>query len=299
VDESDGSIARYTPHIAVLNNVTLDHKSMEELRRLFGGFLAKAQTAVINLDDPEAAALGGALAPERRRTYSLMDASADLLATALRPRPDGIDFTVREQDGESANVRLSTPGAHNASNALAAMLAARACGVSLQACVAALGQFRGIRRRLELVGTAAGVTVIDDFAHNPDKITATLRTLHAFPGRILLMFQPHGFGPLRMMRQEFIDCFADELGPTDVLIMPDPAYFGGTVDRTVTSEDIAAGVTAQGRAAFAYPDRETCGARLLDLATSGDRIVIMGARDDTLSTFAADLLPALSQKLRA
>ena len=102
----------------------------------------------------------------------------------------------------------------------------------------ALERFSGIRRRLETVGTASGVTVIDDFAHNPDKIAASLATLHDFPGRLLVMFQPHGFGPLKLMKDDFIACFGENLREDDVLIMPEPVYFGGTVDRSVTTADI-------------------------------------------------------------
>jgi UDP-N-acetylmuramate--alanine ligase len=146
---------------------------------------------------------------------------------------------------------------------------------------------------MELVGTANGVTVIDDFAHNPDKIAATLKTLHAFDGRLLILFQPHGFGPLRLMKDEFIDGFAGLLRPDDVLLMPEPVYYGGTTDRSVGSEDIASGVRAAGRNAEALPTREACGDRLVAFARPGDRIVVMGARDDTLSTFAAELLGRL------
>ncbi len=92
---------------------------------------------------------------------------------------------------------LKVPGLHNVANALAALSAAKACGVGLAAAAAHLGEFSGIRRRLEVVGAANEITVVDDFAHNPDKISATLETMHAFPGRLLLMFQPHGYGPIR------------------------------------------------------------------------------------------------------
>jgi len=107
------------------------------------------------------------------------------------------------------------------------------------------------------------------------------------------MFQPHGFGPLRLMKDAFIGCFAENLHQDDILIMPDPVYFGGTVDRSVASSDIVGGVVARGRAAFAFPDRAACGDKLLALARPGDRIVVMGARDDTLSQFAGELLAAL------
>jgi UDP-N-acetylmuramate--alanine ligase len=95
------------------------------------------------------------------------------------------------------------------------------------------------------------------------------------------------------MRQELIDCFAQKLAPEDVLILPDPVYFGGTVDRSVGSGDIVEGVRAAGRQAEHIPDRAQCGERLADLARPGDRIIVMGARDDTLTQFAADVLARL------
>jgi len=153
----------------------------------------------------------------------------------------------------------------------------------------------GIRRRMEVVGQARGITVLDDFAHNPDKIAATLETLHAFPGRLLILFQPHGFGPLKKMKTEFIAGFAENLSHDDVLIISEPAYFGGTTDMSVTSVDIAEGVAAMGKIALAPGSRTDSGKKLLSLARPGDRIVIMGARDDTLSSFAREILAALPQ----
>ena len=294
VDESDGSIARYDPRVAVVNNIALDHKSLDELRALFRDFVGKAKVAVLNLDNDETAAL--AALPPAVVTYSLSDFRADLLACDLAPAPDGIAFTVRRRGGTAIPVHLRVPGRHNVANALAALAAAGALGVPLAEAAAALDGFAGIRRRLEIVGNAGGITVIDDFAHNPDKIAATLATLHAFPGRLLVMFQPHGYGPLRLMKDEFIDGFTESLGGEDVLVMPDPVYFGGTVERSVTSADIALGVRARGRTAFAIADRAACGTRLLDLARPGDRIVVMGARDDTLSQFAEDLLASIGRQ---
>ena len=290
VDESDGSIAHYDPTVAVVSNISLDHKSMEELRDLFGGFTGRATTAVLNLDNPETQALAQSLPANRVVTFALGEESATLNAHDLDPLPAGIRFTLTELGGGPLPVVLNVPGAHNVANALAALGAVRAVGVPLADAVAALESFAGIRRRMEVVGTANGVTVIDDFAHNPDKIAATLKTLHAFEGRLLILFQPHGFGPLRLMQQEFIDGFAGLMRTDDVLLMPEPVYFGGTTDRSVGSEDIAAGIRAANRHAEALQTREACGDRLIDLARPGDRIVVMGARDDTLSVFAAALL---------
>jgi UDP-N-acetylmuramate--alanine ligase len=293
VDESDGSIALYRPRIAVLNNISLDHKSMEELRALFGDFLARAGTAVINRDDPESRALAGAGAV----TFSLADPEADYSAGEVVEEPTAIAFTASERSsGETARIRLAVPGRHNVANALAALAAARAAGVPLAAAAEALSGFAGLRRRFDIVGTSGGVTVIDDFGHNPDKIAATLATCHAFPGRLLLFFQPHGYGPLRTMRRELVVAFAAGMDEQDVLILCDPAYFGGTVERTVTSADIVADVSGAGRLAEHIPDRAGAGRRLAALARPGDRILVMGARDDTLSQFAAEVLAALPDR---
>ena len=294
VDESDGSIARYDPTVAVVSNISLDHKSMEELRDLFGGFVGRAQTAVLNLDNPETAALAQTLPPGKAITFGLGEEAADLSAHDLEALPAGMRFTL-EADGTRRPVTLNVPGAHNVANALAALGAVRALGVPTDQAVAALETFAGIRRRMEVVGSANGITVLDDFAHNPDKIAATLKTLHAFPGRLLILFQPHGFGPLKLMKDDFIDGFVGLMRKEDVLLMPEPVYYGGTTDRSVGSDDIASGVRAAGRQAEALADRAACGDRIVELARPGDRIVVMGARDDTLSTFAAELLARLGQ----
>src|SRR3954464_12767946 len=291
VDESDGSIALFAPRVAVVNNISLDHKSLDELRKLFRDFVANAEKAVINLDNEETAALLPDLKPGQALTYSLAKAEADVLASSLVPSPAGIAFALTARDSaEVVEVKLNVPGRHNIANALAALCAAKTCGVALANAAAYLGEFSGIRRRLEVVGTANGITVVDDFAHNPDKIAATLETLHAFPGRLLLMFQPHGYGPIRMMRDALVDCFADGLHGDDVLVMPEPVYFGGTVDRSVGSRDIVTAIERRGRNAQAFPDRGACGDRLVKLARPGDRILVMGARDDSLSLFAHELL---------
>jgi UDP-N-acetylmuramate--alanine ligase len=294
VDESDGSIANFAPRVAVLNNISLDHKTLDELRTLFRDFIAKAGTVVLNLDNAETAALAADVKPGQAVTYSLNSAQADLRASAPVRSPTGIAFEVTARDtGETIKVTLKVPGLHNAANALAALSVAKACGVALAEAAVHLGEFSGIRRRLEIMGAANDITVIDDFAHNPDKIAATLETMHAFPGRLLLMFQPHGYGPIRLMRAPLVDCFVSGMRDDDVLTMPEPVYFGGTVDRSVGSRDIVADIERRGRKAHAFADRPGCGDMLVKLARPGDRIVVMGARDDSLSLFARELLARL------
>ena len=143
------------------------------------------------------------------------------------------------------------------------MAAASAVGVRVEDAAAAIGRFEGLRRRLETVGEAAGVTVIDDFAHNPDKIDATLATLRAHPGRLLILFQPHGYGPLTKMGEELADSFAKGLATGDRLYIPDPAYFGGTVEKTRGSDWLAEQVRQRGGEAEHIAERPSIGDALL------------------------------------
>jgi UDP-N-acetylmuramate--alanine ligase len=292
VDESDGSIALYRPEVAVLTNISLDHKEMAELRQLFGGFLGAARKCVLNLDDPESRLLSETVAAEKLVGYGFDHPSAQIMGKNLKLLPDGASFDVIAS-AETRTVRLRVPGRHNASNALAAIGAAIALGVPLADAAEALTGFKGLKRRLETVGSAAGVTVIDDFGHNPDKIDATLATLRAQPGRLLVMFQPHGYGPIAKMGDELARSIAEGLSAEDRLYLPDPVYHGGTVDRSRGSDWLAAQVTAQGREAVHLPERQAIGEALLTEAREGDRIVIMGARDDSLSEFASELLRRL------
>ena len=291
VDESDGSIALFTPEVAVLNNVSLDHKSLEELRQLFGDFAKKAKTSVWNADDAETVALMEPLALAGAISFGF-SAQADFRATDIVDLPLGSRFTLHAM-GDTHDVALIVPGRHNIANALAAIAAATALGVTVAQAVRAIERFNGLARRFDIVGTANDITVIDDFGHNPDKIAATLATLKAFPGRIIAFFQPHGYGPIRVMGAELAGVFADMLGKDDHLILCDPVYFGGTVDKSIGSQSITDAVTVAGQNAEYIPAREDCGNRMVDLAQPGDRIVIMGARDDTLSAFAADILARL------
>ncbi len=293
VDESDGSIALYHPTVAVLGNISLDHKSMDELRALFSDFLGTARKAVINLDDPEARAIADELDPSRLIGFGFDSPGTTLRAQNLELSSDGSRFTLNV-GGEGHAVTLAVPGRHNAMNALAALGTVHALGLPLGEAVSAIAHFAGLKRRLETVGTAGNVTVIDDFGHNPDKIAATLATLTTQPGRLLIMFQPHGYGPLAKMGEELARTFAQGLRDGDQLFFPDPIYQGGTVDQSRGSDWLAHAVRGAGGLATHLPQRSAIGTALLAEARRGDRIAILGARDDTLSEFAAELLAELS-----
>ncbi|MGE8140467.1 glutamate ligase domain-containing protein [Novosphingobium sp. NPDC080210] len=296
VDESDGSIALYQPGVAVLLNVSLDHKSMDELRQLFGDFLRVCDTAVVNLDDHEAGLLLPVYTPSI--TYAVHNPGAQIgvVEGSIVEGPFAIAATlIDRRDASHHELKLKVPGLHNLSNALAAIAAASAVGVSVGDAVAALGSYAGLARRFDVIGTSpGGVTVIDDFGHNPEKCAATLTTLKSQPGRVIAFFQPHGYGPLRQMGHELAETFARLLGPEDVTILCDPVYFGGTVDRSEGSERIVGLIKQAGGKAEYIPDRKACADRIAALARPGDRVVVMGARDDTLTQFARDLLARLA-----
>ncbi len=300
VDESDGSIALYRPTIGVLLNVSLDHKSLEELRDLFGDYLASSGCGVVNFDNDEARMLGQA---------SVADGKGQMISFAVE-HPH-VDITVEagsivegpftlqakvidNRASETAALTLPMPGLHNLSNALAAIAAASAAGIAVADAVAALNQFEGLARRFDVIGTSpGGITVIDDFGHNPEKCAATLRTLKGTPGRVIAFFQPHGYGPLRQMGDELAETFARELDAGDITVMCDPIYYGGTVDRSEGTERIIKLIGDAGGSARHIAAREDCGAHIAEIAQPGDRIVIMGARDDTLTGFAKTLFKGL------
>ncbi len=295
VDESDGSIALYKPTIGVLLNVSLDHKSIEELRALFGNYIAEAGCAVINFDNEEARNL--ASRADQMVSFAVREPSADIAVEPGSIEQSAFGISAAVLDNRSREVFpliLPMPGVHNLSNALAAIAAVSAAGIEVRTAVMALRNFAGLARRFDVVGTSPGdITVIDDFGHNPEKCAATLRTLKATPGRVIAFFQPHGYGPLKQMGDELAETFARELDGDDITIMCDPVYFGGTVDRSEGTERITTLINGHGGHAEHIPERTACGDAIVEMAKPGDRIVIMGARDDTLSSFARGVFERL------
>jgi UDP-N-acetylmuramate--alanine ligase len=296
VDESDGSIALYRPEVAVLLNVSLDHKSIEELRALFSGFVLSAKRVAANFDNDEARLIAGHAAEVVSFGIEHPDARLGIVEGSIEERADGISALLVDRADEDRihGLQLRMPGRHNLSNALAAVAGAVAAGVLVHDACLALTTFGGLARRFDVIGTSpSGITVIDDFGHNPEKCRATLRTLKAQPGRVIAFFQPHGYGPLRQMGAELAHTFAEELGPDDITILCDPVYFGGTVDRSEGSDRIVRLIEQAGGKAEHVPTREGVADRIVELARPGDRVAVMGARDDTLTLFARELLARL------
>tara|TARA_B100001123_G_scaffold443162_1_gene588556 strand:+ start:12023 stop:13381 length:1359 start_codon:yes stop_codon:yes gene_type:complete len=278
-DESDGSIALYTPTVGVVTNISLDHKPLGELRDLFGAFCGRSLTAVRNLNCRDSEVLHAEV------SFGLDSPKADFNARDVKPVGDGVVF---DMDGNQ--IRLRIPGVHNVSNAAAAIAAVSRLGIVVKDAGEALCNFRGIRRRLQLLGERSGIRVFDDFAHNPDKIKASLRVLKEKSGRLLVMFQPTGFAPTKFLKDGLIEAFTEGLDKSDILLMPQIFYAGGTASRDISSSDLIGPIADHGINAEFLPERADIGQRVVREAEPGDRVVIMGARDDSLTEFAHTIL---------
>lgn len=287
-DESDGSIELYTPAVAIVTSISLDHKPVDELRILFGDFVSKATVgAVLSADNPDTAAL------KHRNsniiTFSAAEADADLKAIDITPIMNGVQFLL---DGET--VTLPVIGRHNIANALAAIAAAEMIGIPRIQAIKALSSFKGIRRRLETIGvTKKDITVIDDFAHNPEKIAASLQALKEYDGKLIIIYQPHGFKPTKIMRSGIVESFDKYLSLDDTLIMQEIYYAGGTAEKDISSADLVKDLERTGKRVHFIPDRKKIIHLVKGLAGKGDRIVIMGARDESLGEFAHQVYEAL------
>jgi UDP-N-acetylmuramate--alanine ligase len=178
-------------------------------------------------------------------------------------------------------------------NALAAIASCKAVGVSLEAMVEPLARFQGVGRRFQVLGTARGVQVVDDFAHNPAKVMASLRTAHLRAKRVLAVYQPHGYGPTRFLRRDFVEAFATALSPEDRLWWLEVYYAGGTATRDFSSADIVAEIAAKGTHAEFAPSREWLVEKIAAEARDGDLVLIMGARDPSLTELAKSILARL------
>jgi len=284
-DESDGGLVHYRPFLGVITNISLDHFDLKRLSGIFSGFVRNCRRSLIrNADCP----LSRKEIPSRPGEASFaFSAPADFRAQDLAVDPAGFRFRL-----QGVEFALALPGAHNAANVLAAAAAAAVLGVSPARSAAALRDFPGLRRRLETV-YAASVAVIDDFAHNPAKVSSSLAVARLRGRRVLAIYQPHGFGPLRLALGELAAAFASGLGREGLLWILPVHYAGGTACRDVSSEDLAASVNRRGGDARLLK-REDAAAGVASEARDGDVILVMGARDETLS----DLAREIGEKIR-
>lgn len=288
-DEHDGTIELYSPYISVVSNVSLDHKPLEVLRPLFEHFIRRTKHGVvINADCPEIQKLH--INHPNVLSFGLKNDKADLYAANITPLLQGTGF-----DLNGRHFELPVYGDYNVQNALAAAAAALHAGVPLADSMQALQSFKGTKRRLQKLGTQNGITVIDDYAHNPDKIRATLETLKKYPGHTWAVFQPHGFAPTRLIKDELIRVLKEIIDDKLTFIASDIYYVGGTVAKDICSDDFIAPVAKAGKDARYIANRTDIIDFLLPKLKPDDKIIVMGARDDSLSDFAWEILKQIKE----
>ncbi|MEO5988645.1 MAG: L,D-transpeptidase family protein [Candidatus Eisenbacteria bacterium] len=281
-DESDGSLIRYEPAIGVALNLSRDHKTEAEVYEMFATLKRRTrETFVCGEDDSLGALREGAL------VFGCTDRAA-VRARALELGGDGSRFAI-----DGVRFKLPVPGEHNVFNALGAIATCRALGVPLTELTGPLEHYLGVARRFQSLGLAHGVEVIDDFGHNPAKIAASLAAAHLRAARVLAVFQPHGYGPTRFLRQDLIDTFVTQLRPEDQLFMLEIFYAGGSAVRDLSSADLVREIVAGGRQAEFEPSRPALLEHIATRARPGDLVLVMGARDPSLTPFAASILARL------
>ena len=276
-DESDGTLVKYRPAVSVILNISKDHKSVQEVESLFQMFASQSAWVAVNADDR---GLDRIRAQERFGTHS-----------SATWKPDRIELV-----SDSVTVylhgiamQLPLPGTHNAENLCAALCVCEHFGCDLQTMAVAVQDYEGVARRFALTRTRKRICVVDDFAHNPVKIAAAVKAARGLSKRIIAVYQPHGFGPTRFLRDDYISTFRAIFTPADSLYLLPIYYAGGTAVKDISSEDIIRGLGAVPFTAQAVIDRENLLVKLSTDAKRGDCVLLMGARDPSL--------PALTKKI--
>ncbi|OPZ22471.1 MAG: UDP-N-acetylmuramate--L-alanine ligase [candidate division BRC1 bacterium ADurb.BinA364] len=284
-DESDGSFLLMNPDCAIVTNVEADHLdhwgTYELLRQGYADFLgglAPDGLAIVCFDSPgarEAAQMAG----RKTISYGLQAEDAQWRAEDIELGAEGSRFTVIREGRELGQARLTVPGRHNVSNSLAAFAAAAEQGIAFEQASQIMPGYRGALRRWQTVGSAAGVTVIDDYAHHPTEIAATLsaaRSCRQGQGRVVCVFQPHRYSRTFLLGEEFGKAFAD----ADLLIVTDIYAAGEKPIEGVSGRIIYDSAARQCSAETHYiPNPNDAKAFLAGKLEPGDLALTMGAGD--------------------
>ncbi|OLC12264.1 MAG: hypothetical protein AUH29_16955 [Candidatus Rokubacteria bacterium 13_1_40CM_69_27] len=286
--ESDGTLIGYRPTVGIIHNISRDHGELDALRAQFATFAGNCTKLLVNAACAEAAPLGrsrGAL------TYGATpDADAPLRVISAGPhRASG----VLRLGSTEIKLELPQPGAHNLENATAAALVAVKLGIAPATVEAMLPHFPGVARRFEVIGTtAAGIRVVDDYAHNGQKMRATITTAQAGCDRLIAVFQPHGFGPARFLRRELGELLPRLLRSQDRFCYLEIFYAGGSVTKDISSRMLAGDLPPSLDCGYAV-DHAAALRWIRSEARPGDTVLIMGARDPALPRLARAVFGAL------
>ncbi len=285
-DESDGSIVQYHPEVGLLLNIDKDHQEIDELMQIFGTFKQNSkQLFVVNQSNPLARQLS--VNPENDFSLSV-ESEAGYKATAFVQNGLKISFLIN-----GTEFQLNTIGKLNMENALAATAVANQLGVEFSTCAAALKNYEGIYRRHQVLGQKNNIWVIDDYAHNPVKCARSIEACQPVAGKVVAWFQPHGYGPTRFLRQDFVQQIAAVLRPQDEIWMSEIFYAGGTAVKDISANDLINDIKALGKNAFFVEDRGKLLESLRSHLCAGSVLLLMGARDPSLETFGKEIFEKL------
>jgi UDP-N-acetylmuramate--alanine ligase len=277
-DESDGSIVNYHSEIGLLLNVDKDHKEIDVLMDVFSTFQKNSKQFVVNRAHP----LAKQLSVNSINDFSVnQNDEAGLLATNFKQQGLHISFTVN-----NIPFTLNTVGKHNMENALAATAVAKLVGVPLTICAESLANYEGIYRRHQVLGNKNGVWLIDDYAHNPAKCAASIEACQPIAEKVIAWFQPHGYGPTKFLRKDFVDEIAKVLRPQDEIWMSEIFYAGGTAVKDISANDLIEDLKAKGCHAFFVENRNDFVSTARSHLSANCVLLLMGARDPGLEQFA-------------
>lgn len=286
-DESDGSIVQYHPKIGVLLNIEKDHKELGDLMQLFEAFKNNSEFFIVNQSNEHARKLSTHLVNDFEIEGE--NRGAGFFATGFLQKGFSISFDIENQHFD-----LNVAGKHNMENAVAAVTAAVQAGVPLHIASEALSHYEGIYRRCQVLGQRAGVWVVDDFAHNPVKCAAAIRSCQPVTEKVVAWFQPHGYTPTRFLRADFVKEISEALRAQDEIWMSEIFYAGGTTTKDISARDLINDLKALGKNAYFVEDRNELLKHLRPHLASGNVLLLMGARDPSLEQFSRDVFEGLT-----
>ena len=275
-DESDGSVIKYKPDIGIILNIEKDHKELSELIQLFGTFAENSENLIVNNDSENCKRLS-----VRKKNNFGFSRSSGFRISNFKQVGFEIIFTINGID-----FKMQQIGKHNAENAAAAVAVCSLAGIPAETSADALKSYKGIFRRHQIIEDKNGITLIDDYAHNPAKLAASIKACQFHARRLIIWFQPHGYKPTMFLRNEFIKEISGALRENDEIWMSEIYYAGGTVNRNITSDELIQAIRANGKKAFFIKDREFFPYKIKDELKYGDIILLTGARDPSLKNFA-------------
>jgi UDP-N-acetylmuramate--alanine ligase len=277
-DESDGTLIKYHPEATVFLNISKDHKSTDEIAALFETLASQSSWTAMNSDDPLLASFPSTVRFGSNGSSSWRPEQEQLLPASVKLYKSGMEY------------HLPLPGGHNLENLRAALCVCEHFGCEPTALADAVRNYEGVARRFSVTRTRQNVHVVDDFAHNPAKIAAVVRAARGLSERIIAIYQPHGFGPTRFLKDEYIATFRTAFLPNDSLYLLPIYYAGGTALMNIASEDIINGLGPAIFHAQALKDRDELLARLKADVQPEDCILLMGARDPSLPTLVKEVV---------